>query len=1407
MASFSENFGKTAKDYIASIPKSVLNLTSDLLENSDFISRTIGTNKSYEDIMFIIQSMGREPISLLGKDYIFIYDHVRRNYLQGTQIENRNYGIPKFTFYKEKPTIRFANPDSDPLNLLDKWMPEVRLETTSRSNILYSYAESDDEKTQNKQIGSREDENLGVNFGRVYSFSNRLTSKDLLRKTNEDFQHGKYRTLIARFHTNSEDSKSRDNAAQTAVSGQYGMSHGRNLLKINRTDENGYDNPYCRVWTYHHQYDRMTKAIRPFIEDTDSQEALESMEQVGDYDTVGFRTSDVVSSAIVGRAIDGGIAVNNNTLNSSINSSTAISSTNIIGGSKKLDKYGVLNYKTGFVNIAPTAKILDYFHGKEDDAEKKAVSIKRCMFSIENLAWKNNGSLTNEYNATLSPEQRGPLGGRIMWFPPYDISFNEESRVEWNGNQFIGRGEKIYTYTNTERTGNLSFTLLIDHPSILDYWTGHARNGMKNQGVSLIPGNGGGVDTKDNQENTLLRFFAGCEVLSAKPQEYWKRKAEVKEEELPQAVPTQQVTTPPAVTETPSKSRVICCCVYYPNNYSGVDDDAEDAVNYLMNGIGTGYLVNMETGLPTTFSPLDDIELSITLDPSDVFQASVKANTPCSGKNNCIEACDENGIIDTANTSNIADLKLGYEVYPQERGISIVTKALSSDTAANKAFACLGAGVKARYITDASGTIRYAIKMEHATTHKVTYWPLAKINGPSKKQSWYYRVDKAYEKNKLSKLESYIDEKSFGLNGVNFGRARNEKRFELPEDSDDFTLISFSDLYIALRSKNSLDNVKVDPINENKIEELKKVFSSDDNGYTLTDIHFKGHASYQGYSKSNNTLSKNRAETIKKWLSKKGVEIPSGEGKGKVEILTQAKGATADTGSNSTEPVKLWRSCSVYICYDVKDTKPAATSQQSNDNHINITIPSSANTKSIIPPGNYSVSIFGGKKINLNVANQEDDQRALMQRILSRNNGFIFDNILNNLEEEEPRIKKKPKIGGYEYDTATTETRVVNRYDNEGEFFELLDKTSPFMHNLITDKIKYFDPAYHSISPEGFNARLTFLHQCTRQGSTAENANFETSSAYNLAFGRPPVCVLRLGDFFYTKIIINSLSIQYENPTWDLNPEGIGVMPMFAKINISFAFIGGSDLAGPIARLQNAVSFNYYANTSIYDNRADRVEYNPNNSGEEIKLHTIDFINEAASTSTELNNTATPAATSEPLRLEKVNGVSIAKRSSTPTLRDPQIRPVTTTNQQQSNDSGQQGGGNGQQQQTNNNLNEENQALVNSWKEAHPQSMTKKEFEDIMSGLYNEALAGNISSITLLESILIENGPHELLDNPSEYANIFVNKETCTNADINYIKEQYMLLYGEYGSDKIGSVYINGNNYLLDIQSLSQFTN
>ena len=167
----------------------------------------------------------------------------------------------------------------------------------------------------------------------------------------------------------------------------------------------------------------------------------------------------------------------------------------------------------------------------------------------------------------------------------------------------------------------------------------------------------------------------------------------------------------------------------------------------------------------------------------------------------------------------------------------------------------------------------------------------------------------------------------------------------------------------------------------------------------------------------------------------------------------------------------------------------------------------------------------------------------------------------------------------------------TKRWDKEAQYFELLGKNDSFTYSKIIEKVKYFTPAFHSITPEGFNARLSFLHQCSRQGQTFNSSdNKSLKSAGNLSFGRPPICVLRIGDFFNTKIVINSITINYDNNgpvQWDMNQEGIGIQPMMAKISLNFVFLGGSDLTGPISRLQNAVSFNYYANQSIYDDRAD----------------------------------------------------------------------------------------------------------------------------------------------------------------------------------------------------------------------------
>lgn len=164
-------------------------------------------------------------------------------------------------------------------------------------------------------------------------------------------------------------------------------------------------------------------------------------------------------------------------------------------------------------------------------------------------------------------------------------------------------------------------------------------------------------------------------------------------------------------------------------------------------------------------------------------------------------------------------------------------------------------------------------------------------------------------------------------------------------------------------------------------------------------------------------------------------------------------------------------------------------------------------------------------------------------------------------------------------------TKITKRFYSEANYFEKLTQDDPFIFDEFRQKIKYFHPAFHSTTPEGFNSRLNFLQQCTRQGPTM-NSNDNTN---NLAFGRAPVCILRIGDFYNTKIIIESLAISYEPLIWDLNPEGVGVQPMLANVDISFKFIGGSTLEGPINKLQNALSFNYYANSQVYDARADYI--------------------------------------------------------------------------------------------------------------------------------------------------------------------------------------------------------------------------
>lgn len=1131
---------KVKNTTLSRLGNSIASTLSNVISNGDFMTRAIGQGTSYDDLMMVIQLLGRKPVSLLGKNFTYIFDHVRRNYLQGTSEKSSIYGLngssiscPKFTFYKEVPTVRFADPYTDSDNYFGGWVANMEFGYTQEDAANVTYAESMDGIARLEPIefenatppGGHSVHNLVGTFN-----DDILPSCDILRKTYENFQNGRYQTLISRFHTNTEESKSRTDPTQTANTKQFGMSHGRNLLKLNPSTHNGYDNPYCRVWTAHHEYAYHKDTIRPF--DEISQEGFESTTSNGNGNS--FRV-------IAGKT----------------------ETDNFEGGSKRLDKYGVLNPKNGLVTIAPTARLVDYFNESVDDKSSEGhMSPKRCMFSIENLAWRDKRAKKNEFEEYgLSPEQRGPLGGRIMWFPPYNLNFSEDVSVDWNGNQFIGRGEKVYTYSNTERRGNLSFTLLIDHPSLIDYWSRKDVSGNE-----LAEANEGGVDNKNNEENTLLRFFAGCDVLYTKKQRYQQK---LQENAQPQKL---DVLTPaPQDVPTPTPRKIVCV-LYYPNNYSGRDDRSDNnAIKYLMNGVGTNKYVDGDNNA---------VDM-----PFDTTQEVKVNNKQVGGYEMRTGITLDYGVDEALANSYETVVKTYTDIASRERKAQLLTNSSASPISAHigDRFYTL-----AKQVYDGSPSLAMA---KQSPVPESWY-----------RQRWYYRVDKntvqqvlngywTSGSTKYTPRENYIDKESFGLNsvqGFEYPLNNSELKQAFGLDEENVTLVSFADMYVALTNDSSKD-VLSGCYHTSTVKLIQDVLLNKDGGYKIQNVRCNGHASKQARNASqkvnktrNTSLAQDRAATLMKWFkeaAKISDDIPNVSSTIEIEHGGNL-GSTISENNINLEETKAWRSAALVIEYTQEAIENAVASQETSQNKVAVQTQNGGSNNI------WELDSATFNKINNEIKNIPciQQQWRETQDSLDALDGEFDERFINKYTDlYKSAIKEKD----------------VPRYDNEGEFFKLLTKEDPLAMSAISEKVKYFDPAFHSISPEGFNARLTFLHQCTRQGPTVGTSDMNVMTANNLAFGRPPVCVLRLGDFYYTKILINSVSISYEEG-WDLNQEGIGVMPMFAKINIGFTFLGGSDIEGPIARLQNAVSFNYYANTSIYDNRADKVKYDPSGNGKEI---------------------------------------------------------------------------------------------------------------------------------------------------------------------------------------------------------------
>ncbi len=82
---------------------------------------------------------------------------------------------------------------------------------------------------------------------------------------------------------------------------------------------------------------------------------------------------------------------------------------------------------------------------------------KKYMFSIENLAWRTSSRPGFTYD-DLPVCEKGPNGGRVMWFPPYNLKFSDSSTADFGATNFLGRPEPIYTYKNTSRYNLYTFS-------------------------------------------------------------------------------------------------------------------------------------------------------------------------------------------------------------------------------------------------------------------------------------------------------------------------------------------------------------------------------------------------------------------------------------------------------------------------------------------------------------------------------------------------------------------------------------------------------------------------------------------------------------------------------------------------------------------------------------------------------------------------------------------------------------------------------------------------------------------------------------------------------------------------------------------------------------------------------------
>ena len=649
---------------------------------------------------------------------------------------------------------------------------------------------------------------------------------------------------------------------------------------------------------------------------------------------------------------------------------------------------------------------------------------KKYMFSIENLAWKTSNR--DGFRVSDLPYcERGPNGGRVMWFPPYDLKVSEQNSARWEENSFLGRPEPIYTYQNTSRSGQISFKVVVDHPSILNLLTREVFGKMSD----------------DESENYINAFFAGCKDLD-----------------------------------------------FYNliQTYTTLDQDDVKLIQAYLNA-GTP----KETIKKYKYTSTDTITEIPGTAPDQTNQIP-DFNAELYFQNDFPKIGNASG------TTKSFYLDLGNTYYQSKsQYLTELRKDLNKlipDTSSDADKDRKTIFGPAPIVSATSGT---------TVTQKVT------------------ELDKAFEtlNTNLNGYTTYLTTLKNAISGdilqdiqINLFTSTSE----VAEDNYNF--------YLGVRRAYSVLTDIFKSITADGTQPPSLIWKNDDELKTY-------------FAKSEINFEDTKQEYTFDKFGYKG-------NKGKLTVYYGTRGERVgliNGGGGSEKNIDCHKK--IYTKYGLKNYAPIAFYCRQSNLVITTTKKEQQTTK--------------GKTIKISKLKRDPDDPEIVPN-------------------------KKPTIDVMK--------RIIMKTLTECFYFKQLEDNSPLVFNSLKEKLKYFHPGFHSTTPEGLNSRLTFLLQCLRPGDTIPIKGLSDDAdvnSRNTSFGPPPVCVVRIGDFYHSKIIIRDVAITYDDGPWDMNPEGIGYQPMIANVTLQVSFIGGQGLEKPVEKLQNALSSNFFANTEIYDERSE----------------------------------------------------------------------------------------------------------------------------------------------------------------------------------------------------------------------------